>query len=239
MPIIESVSETEPLSQGDVLKGVKLFSTDSSGEGPVQSKATYCLVLSRPCVVAHKVLLTVAAIEEFKFSIANTVESFDEMLAVMTSIRDASQSPDVFYLGALPSVQGRFCARLEQLHCLLLPQGEQRTSFLQRHRIAKLDVDFSRDLHLRLFRSYASLGFDDLSWFPTEDLQSILQFADTDVSRAQTRLQGLKATKERQQLQDKKFNESDLSAAERSLNELNQKFDPYRQELQRRTPNHG
>ena len=239
MPIIETVAETEPLSHGDVLKGVKLFSTDGSGEQSVTSKASFCLVLSRPCVVAHKPLLMVAAIEEFKYSISKDVASFDEMLAVMTGIRDASQSPDVFYLGTLPSISGRFCARLEQLHCLHVPQGEQRTRFVERYRIARLNADFCRDLQLRLFRSYASLGFDDLSWFPTEDLQSLMQFAQTEVSRAQSKVDELKATKERQLLQSLRFNEADLTTAEKALNQLNERFGPYRSELDRRVGTNG
>jgi len=237
MPIIEAVSSDVPLSQGDVLSEVKLFSTDAAGENAIASKARFCLVMSRPCGIAHKSLITVAAIDEFKFSLANKVESFDELLAVMTAMRDGIQSPDVFYLGHLPSFNERYCARLEQLHCLALPQGEQRCAFVSKHRIGRLNIDFCRDMHLRFFRAYASLGFDDHGWFATEDLKSLLQFADGDLSRAASKVDELKMQKARQGLQGKQFSEKELASAEKTHSDLTVKFAPYREELARRIDN--
>jgi hypothetical protein len=70
MPIIEPVpDQNAPLCQGDILKGVCLFSTkrswsDGGGE-PVGTNRALGLVLSRPCVAAHDEWV-VAAVGKYK-----------------------------------------------------------------------------------------------------------------------------------------------------------------------------
>ena len=66
-----------------------------------------------------------------------------------------------------------------------------------------------------------------------------MQFAQTEVSRAQSKVDELKATKERQLLQSLRFNEADLTTAEKALNQLNERFGPYRSELDRRIGTNG
>src|SRR5436309_2337193 len=66
MPIIEPARTGTPLTQGDLLSGIALFATkgswDEKGGQASVVKSELCLVLSRPCVAAHKKHVVVAAI---------------------------------------------------------------------------------------------------------------------------------------------------------------------------------
>ncbi len=83
MPIIEPVrDQNAPLSQGDILKGVSLFSTrkswtDDGGE-PERTHRGLALVLSRPCVATHDEWVLVAAVEKYKNKPPAEFESYDE-----------------------------------------------------------------------------------------------------------------------------------------------------------------
>jgi hypothetical protein len=166
MPILELPRPDTPLTQGDILSGVQLFLTregwtDTGGE-PARSPAKLCLVLSRPCVAAHKKQVVVAAIEKFPDNTPKGLDSFDKVLDFLTGLRDGGSSPDLFYLGQLPERTGRFCGRLDALFTIDVPADAQtRKAFLGERRLATLHPDFARDLHLRLFNAFASLGFDD------------------------------------------------------------------------------
>jgi hypothetical protein len=69
----------------------------------------------------------------------------------------------------------RFAAKFDALHTIRIP-GEDlaRRRFLSEHRRFRLNVDFKRDLHQRLFRAFASLGFDDDKWWSDEDLKFLV-----------------------------------------------------------------
>jgi hypothetical protein len=116
MPIIEQPDSLYPLSQGDVLRDVRLFITkeswtDTGGEcHKVPHKL--CMVVSRPCVVGHKPNALVAAVERYADRVPRDVQSFEDILAFLTDLRDGADSPDVFYLGQLPGHEGRYGARL-------------------------------------------------------------------------------------------------------------------------------
>src|SRR3954467_6207950 len=72
MPIIEPARSGAPLTQGDLLSGVALFATkgswDEKGGQAAVVKSELCLVLSRPCVAAHKKHVVVAAVVKFPVS---------------------------------------------------------------------------------------------------------------------------------------------------------------------------
>jgi hypothetical protein len=66
MPIIEPARPGAPLTQGDILSGVALFATKGSweerGGQAAVTTSDLCLVLSRPCVAAHKRHVVVAGV---------------------------------------------------------------------------------------------------------------------------------------------------------------------------------
>src|SRR4051794_19956578 len=105
MPIIETARPGAPLTQGDLLSGVVLHATKGSWEenGGHSSvvKSDFCLVLSRPCVAAHKKSVVVAAVAKYPESVPKGIDSFEKVLDFLTGARDGGTSPDVFYLGQL------------------------------------------------------------------------------------------------------------------------------------------
>jgi hypothetical protein len=134
MPIIEPVhDQNAPLSQGDILKGVCLFSTKRSwtdcGGEPEGTNRALGLVLSRPCVAAHDEWVLVAAVEKYKNKPPAEFESYDEAKQFTVQVPKEGTS--------------------------------ERQAFLASARIALLSKEFAHDLHLRIFRAFASLGFDD------------------------------------------------------------------------------
>ena len=176
MPIIEPLFDRNAhLSQGDILKGVSLFLTTKTwdeGGGGKKTDHSLCLVVSRPCVAAHKEKIIVAAIERYKNKRPDQFESRVEARYYYEDIRDGFSAPDQFYLGQIPGYDGSFCARLDSLHTIQIPVDSQaKAEFASRFRIAVLSADFCRDLHLRVFRAIASLGFDDHRWFATDELR--------------------------------------------------------------------
>ncbi len=238
MAIIEPVPVDVPLSQGDVLNGVRLFHTrnisaDDGGE-PHGTSTQLCLVLSRPCVVAHKPMLLVAAIDRFPDSVPRAVDSFEEVLAFLNELRDGVEAPDLFYLGQLPTFEGRFAARLDSLHTIGVPRDQEALrQVLARKRLGRLHVDFARDLHVRLFRAFASLGFDDHGWMSTSDLRWLVSKGQAEVSAAQAKLQGAEAALHSAQAQgfrnpnEQQQLERAVKTAREALQALEQTLAPY------------
>ena len=111
MPILIEVSEDAPLNQGDILKGVSLFETDSDwaqGGGEARRmKSPVCMVLSRPCAVLHKPQMVVASIECVKGETPRGVDTLAKVKQFLEQLRDGFNSPDRFYLG-----QGIPCCRI-------------------------------------------------------------------------------------------------------------------------------
>jgi hypothetical protein len=242
MPIIEAQNPALPLSQGDVLKDVRLFLTQTSwaaeGGDALKTPHKLCLIVSRPCVVGRKPHAIVAAVERFADRVPREVESFDDIREFLTDLRDGTDAPDVFYLGQVPGYEGRFGARLDSLHTVQLPQGDEALlAFVRQKRIGRLNLDFARDLHLRLFRAFASLGFDDHRWMSTEDLRWLVSRGRSEKTSAETALrdaetalhaaqaQGFKNPNERQHL------ERAVAAAQETLLLLEDQLAPYDVEL--------
>lgn len=246
MPIIEIPSASAPLSQGDILDGVDLYATansaDSVGGTAQKFPSTKCLVLSRPCNVTHKPNVVVAAVEKFNDIIPKEIKSFDQLLDFLNDMRDGESTPDVFYLGHLPECDGRFCCRFDALFSIEIPKDHtERRTFAANRRIATLNADFLRDLHLRLFRAFASLGFDDHRWMSDRDLNLLVSRGKSDILEAQKKSQDAETailsmeakgeTVSPGQRGGKKKLEQDLANLEEAVH-------PYEEELSRRKSLH-
>src|SRR5262249_32576213 len=148
-----------------------------------------CMVLSRPCAAVHKAHVIVAAVQQFKSNQPKGVDDFDKLLSFMTGIRDGRTAPDTFYLGQLPGHTGRHAARFDSLHTIEIPdKPEEIQSFLKKCRIASLNLEFCRDLHVRIFNAFASLGFDDYGWFSTVDLKALVDQGLLDLANLEADL---------------------------------------------------
>lgn len=180
MPIIDDqVQADSPLSQGDILKDVPLFVTGEDGN-PVHQPGSLCLVISRPCTAVRSRILSVAVIVQYP-DVPKYANDFRKLKKTLTSLRDGI-SIGKFFLGHLPNHHGRFCADFTQIFSIVIPVDEsERQRFIAARRLARLTSDFSKDMHLSLFRSFASLGFDDEEWWTTEDLECLLAQADADI----------------------------------------------------------
>lgn len=241
MPIIEPARPGTPLTQGDILRSVALFATkgswDDQGGQAAVTKSDVCLVLSRPCVAAQKKHVVVAAIAKYPDAVPKGLDTFGKVLDFLTGARDGTSSPDVFYLGQFPGHNGRFCARLDSLHTIEVPEApDQRSAFLAARRLVTLHPDFARDLHLRIFGTFASLGFEDYRWPSTEDLQWLVTQGQADIAAASLAVRQFEAQHASRGAEGTQFKEAELTNARKRLNELQAKLLPYEQELQRRRP---
>jgi hypothetical protein len=253
MPIVEQPNPDSPLSQGDILTGIRFFSTENcwseKGGDSVKAPFNLCMVLSRPCVAAYKDTFIVAAVEQFKQSaprpteppsqtkgdLPKGAEGFDKLLSFLTGIRDGRTSPDVFYLGQLPRCTGRHAARFDSLHTLQTPRNpEEMTAFLKKCRIGSLNVDFCRDLHVRVFNAFASLGFDDHGWFSTEDLQAVVDQGRAELITLEAELAKKVAAQSGHAAEGKQISSKDIEATRTRVEEFRVKLAPYQQELEKR-----
>ncbi len=245
MPIIEVPETSLPLSQGDILEGIALFVTrkswESDGGVSQRTEHRHCLVVSRPCVAVHKPKVLVAAIEKYSNDPPNDFESFEEACEFHTSIRDGTTAPDQFYIGQLAGQAGSFCARLDSLHTIQIPTDQvERQTFVANRRIGRLSQDFARDLHLRILRAVASLGFDDFGWHSTPDLLTVVKFGQTDLANAEHKTKKLEAKLQTSEAQGAKHPSTiaslkkQVSEAKDQVNKLKAKLAPYEEELKRR-----
>ena len=186
-------------------------------------------------MIGHKDDAIVASIERLADKPPRDLESFKRVLSFLTSLRDGPNSPDVFYLGQIPGTSGRFAARLDLLHTIRLPpSNSERQSFVDSKRIGALHPDFVRDLHVRLFRAVATLGFDDHGWLSDSDLEWVVDKAKADLLKARAEAQDLRAKRSSQQAHGAPFDAKDLERAEDAEQGLLKLMQPYEQELQRR-----
>jgi len=236
MPIIEPPDESSELSQADVLKDVSLFTTREpwSGKGGEAAPSGYrlCLVLSRPCVASHKSVIIVAGIERYSGNPPKDLDTFGKVLLFLTRLRDGVGSPDQFYLGQLPGKQGRFCARFDALFTVQLPpEQEQRRAFLRSHRVGRLNPDFARDVHVRLFAAFASLGFDDERWLSTEDLKWLVSQGEADTKKLEAELARAESQVRSREAAGQQASDKDASRIGGTLDELAARVEPFKREL--------
>jgi hypothetical protein len=245
MPILEVPRPGAPLSQGDILKDVSLFLTKESwkdGGSGARSPNKMCLVLSRPCGIEHKKTVIVAGIEKLPEAVPRELTNkdtttFKKVLNFLTNLRDGFGAPDVLYIGHLPGEKGRFAARLDALHVIEIPTDPaERQTFVTDRRVASLHGDFVRDLHVRAFSAFASLGFDDHGWLTDDDLKWLVDQGKAEMLQAQVTLQGFRTTKASREAEGKAFSQKDLDNAETACSEIEALVKPYEEELARRAP---
>jgi hypothetical protein len=115
-----------------------------------------------------------------------------------------------------------------------LSQGDEvpldepdRFEFIQAHRLGRLQSDFARDLHLRLLRAFASLGFDDHDWLSDPDLHWLVQQGKTDVARIEAELNEAQAEVARQQAIGKEVSSKRSEQLMHRLDDLREKVKPF------------
>lgn len=227
MPIIEFVSSTDPISQGDLFSGMPLFATGNSADSR-KTPHKLCLVLSRPCNAIRASKLVVAAVEKYADNVPRDADSFDRVLDFLESIRDGRKTPDLFYLGQIPNYTGRFAARFDSIHTVDVPSDEaDRLQFVEDHRIGRLEMEFARDLHLRILRAFASLGFDDQNWLSDLDLEWLAQQARTDVAKLEAELNEAQTELAKKQAAGKVAPEKRVEQLTRKLDSLRERAQPY------------
>ncbi len=239
MPIIEAPTPGSPLSQGDILADINLFTTGEAGHAQngtaMKSPRGLCVILSRPCVIEHKKSVIVAGIDKFPDSTPREADTFKKILSFLTNLRDGASSPDVFYLGQLPVLSGRYAARFDDLHTIQVPPaGPERVAFADAKRIGVPHPDFARDLHARLFRAVASMGFDDHGWLSDSDLKWLVDSGQADLLRVRAAAQELRAKRSGQEAQGARFDERELQKAEKEEIDLAESLRPYEEEDRRR-----
>lgn len=234
MPIIEPPIPGAPLSQGDILKGIPLFFSKRGAGASWEcgsDKKNLCLVLSRQCVVEHKKLVTVAAIDKYSNNTPDG-QDFKGALLFLENLRDGNKSPDLFYLGQLPDMQGRFCARLDFLGTIEVPQVPiERQPFIDQYRIAKLHKDYIRDLHVRVHQAFANMGFEDYQWLSDADLKWLIATGEAEINKDKEDQKASQAAREA---------EGKLAGTGRTnrIADLKKRMEPYAAELTRRPPSH-
>jgi len=239
MPIIEPPPSNRSLSQGDVLEGITLFSTakgwDADKGTPEKSPQKVCMILSRPCVIEHRDSVVVLAVEKLPDNPPRDTTTLEKVLSFLNNLRDGSTAVDVFYLGQLPMRSGRFGAKFDEIYTLQLPPcGLERQSFVETKRIGILNEDFRRDLHARLFRSVASLGFDDYTWLPDSDLKWLVESGKNDLLIAQTKVQEQRLKQAAQDAQGSQFDSKSLGLAQAEESKIQEILKPYLIEYERR-----
>ncbi len=98
---------------------------------------------------------------------------------------------------------------------------------------------------IRIFRAFASLGFDDNRWFSTEDLRALLAIADRDEAKMRADLLAVQARLTMGQSQgfhhesEKKKFEKDAAKLQAELDHLAEDTSLYKEELSRRSPHNS
>jgi hypothetical protein len=194
MPILGPVPSGEvELAQGDLLADVYLCEANAvSGKPDLLPNVRHALVISRDCVGANKPRVVVAPVLEEKFDLERTddvAKAYEALKKRLATLRDGGASPDRLYLGAWGDAPRRMAAHLDRLATLALPEdASARAAWVAQHRRARLTDDFLRALPVRLFWAFGKVGFDDIAWYPTQDLQAIVYAGRARLSELETQL---------------------------------------------------
>jgi hypothetical protein len=202
MAILRPADPEAALRQGDLLDDVITATAD--GDTPHCSVPGMVLVVSRNCQAMRSENVIVArVVKQSLDGLKEEAETLDDLLAFFAEVRDGDGQPDTFYLGELQSGSSdRYAAKFDRLFTIKVPEAkEERAAYLKKHRRSSLTMEFIHDLHQRLFRAFASLGFDDEGWFTDADLNLIRTFGesrlrslDAEVATARTRLEIVKTS---------------------------------------------
>ena len=243
MPIVVRPVEGDVLTQGDILQGLPFATTAADGTLQQDADARFLLVISRPCRSIRDPSVIVARVHEWKLDLPQLRQqiegskkaadgekvTLDRMRRFLAGIRDGGQQTDTFYLGDLqPNSQHRFAADLGSLSTLRVPtESGARAEWIKRHRVGRLDIEFARDLHARVFNAIARLGFDDYGWFADPDLEIMITEGQKELAQLQTALAEARSAVQRKSASndpvpdplnnDVKKRESALKAAEDQL----------------------
>jgi hypothetical protein len=227
-----------PLNQGDILVDVAVAIAGDSGP---KTRLGKVMVLSRPCNAKRDAEITVASIAACDLGELQHLETFEDYVNFFQDLRDGRDRPDTFYLGEFEANSlNRFVAKLDRIHTITIPTDDaERALYLSNHRRYTLDSEFRKDLHQRLFRAFASLGFDDEKWWTNSDLAYLigqgerylaLQLAEIEDAKASMPTIQMASTEKRA---ENKTNER-VRAAEKRKRDVEGLLEPLRLEQQRR-----
>jgi hypothetical protein len=242
MPILlPAQADNQPMEQGDVLGEIQTYVADhmSSDPAPIMDEGLV-LVISRPCNALRSKRLVVAEVVKRSLAGLKGAETLREIKVFFVTVRDGDGTPDTFYLGELEPGPDRYFAKLDSLRTIQVPDDEgARQAFIKRHRRFKLNPEFARDLHVRIFKAYASLGFDDDGWWTDADLDLSCRKGEADVAALRAAVQALEAqldvlkTAEGSK-KELKQNEEQLKEKRGALASAEKELDPLLIELKKR-----
>lgn len=253
MPVVVCPSEVDPLCQGDILKELPFATTSADGKLQADAKARYVMVVSRPCKAIRDPFVIVAPIHESRLDFSQLREqvakagkekeqkhvTLDRTRRFLAGVRDGGQFNDSFYLGDLEAGSGkRFAADLSALATVQVPTSrESRAAWVKKHRVWTLDIEFARDLHVRIFNTVARLGFDDHRWFSDPDLDILITDGEQEVAELQAALaEAQRAVQTKQAIGDTvpKDMTEQVARREAALAEAKEQLAPYVEERERR-----
>lgn len=230
MPIVHSVESQSSLTQGDILHECVVGFFNSEGRAHIDHHAQYLLVVSRPCKAVRDHLIVVAPIRQCPIDFTKIIKDHNEAPACLehmrrffAGIRDGARTfefSDSFYLGDFDSLRTpkeglntRYAADLTLLSTIQIPGSEtshERAEWIRNHRIGRLQIEFLRDLHLRIFTTFSRLGFEDVSWLSDVDLEIMITAAEHDIHYYEQKL-----NKEKQAIQTKEALNQNVSDQQR------------------------
>jgi len=183
MPILRKPRPEEDLSQGDVLADIYTFVTEVD-RSPGELGPGHVIVVSRNCNAVRDPEVIVAPVVKKVLANLNELNTFDAFVTYFSNQRDGVRAPDAFYLGEFDGEpSSRYFATFDRLYTISIPEvGPRRRAFLESHRRYSLDVAFIHDMHQRLFRAFASLGFDDQGWWSPADFEILMNKADAELA---------------------------------------------------------
>lgn len=224
MPIIEGVDPDEGFTQGDIFVAVPLFATGEDGTATSQGECD-CILLSRPCKSVRAENLTVCKIFQLQEQKApKKPPGLKFLKEVITGLRDG-QDIGYFYLGQLPDRRGRFAANFAEVYTV-------HRNCLRGNRVGRLTPAFAKDLHLQLFRSFASLGFSDFTWWSDEDLKCLVVAGEAEVKHTEAEIASLGAAVSYAEASGN--DRPDLGDLDGKLAKQQREVEQYRKELNRR-----
>lgn len=198
------------------------------------------LVVSRPCNAMRAGRLVVAEVVKRSLAGLKTAETLAEMKSFFITVRDGEGRPDTFYLGELAPGTDRYFAKLDSLRTIQIPEDAGgRQAFTKRHRRFRMNPEFARDLHVRLFKAFASLGFDDDGWWTDADLKLVVEMGEAEMALLDAAVRSLEArvrvlhTDEGNKKEFKQI-EEELKAKRPALESASKELEPLLRELKRR-----
>jgi hypothetical protein len=201
-------------------------------------------VTSRDCKAIREGIVAVFPVHPFKLE-AGKEDDFDKLLRRFEVDRDGDRAPDRFYLGPIVGTGGtksegtRYAAHLDTPFSIQVPTGEPgRQSWIEHNRVWSLHPDFINQLHSRIFNAFARRGFDDIEWFPDEDLDVLVRKARASIDKIQAEISALVSEKDLAVLSSAPSKvsglETQIGAKTSTIEALEHRLAPYTSEQMRR-----